>query len=168
MSLCERMPYGRMLQSEDMKNYLPKRISNSHKGTYGRAGIVAGSVQMGGAVVLCSAAAMRTGVGYTKVITAAENRELLLSTLPEILFYPAENGKIPVESFSDCNAVAAGPGMGTDESAQRQIELLLEQEADYSLILDADAINILSLRDDFKEKLKGYAQKAEKRDIRSF
>lgn len=159
-SLCEKIPFGRMFEQEDMKAYLPKRISDSHKGTYGRAGIVAGSAQMGGAVVLCGTAAMRTGVGYTKVITAAENRELLLSTIPEVLFYPAEQGEIPVEKLSDCNAIAVGPGMGTDESAQKQVETLLDKEADASLVLDADAINILSKRDDLKEKLKLYAKKA--------
>ena len=165
-SLCGQPPYGRMLEREDIKVYLPKRIANSHKGTYGRAGIMAGSVQMGGAVALCSDAAMRTGVGYTKVMTAEENRNLLLSTRPEVLFYPVGEGRFPIEKFSDCNAIAAGPGMGTGKSAQKQIEALLDKEADCSLVLDADAINIMAERQDLKEKLKIYAKRVGEKGYR--
>ena len=127
---------------------------------------MAGSVQMGGAVALCSDAAMRTGVGYTKVMTAEENRNLLLSTRPEVLFYPVGEGRFPIEKFSDCNAIAAGPGMGTGKSAQKQIEALLDKEADCSLVLDADAINIMAERQDLKEKLKIYAKRVGEKGYR--
>lgn len=156
-ALLERMPYGRMLQKEDVKLYLPQRVNDSHKGTYGKAGIIAGSLQMGGAVILCSKAAMKAGVGYTKVITAKANREPLLAALPEALLYFSEGYSYPLEMLADCNALAVGPGIGTDRGAESLMEGVLEK-FNCSLVLDADGINILAKRKDLQDKLKNYTK----------
>lgn len=156
-ALSDRMTYGRMLQKADVNHYLPQRVNDSHKGTYGKAGIIAGSVQMGGAVILCSKGAMKTGVGYTKIITAKANREPLLAVLPEALLYFSEGYSYPLEMLADCNAVALGPGIGTDKRAESLMEGVLDQFK-CSLVLDADGINILAKRKDLQDKLKNYAK----------
>lgn len=204
-ALCENPPFGRMLDAGDIPSRLPARKNDSHKGTYGKAGVIAGSKQMGGAAILCGKAAMKTGVGYTKIITEKSNREPLLSALPEALLYLYEtdkdtrdfqidlntqenrnkqdsqsdlntqenqnkqdnrndcndhqSGRYQLESLIDCNAVAIGPGIGTGKEAEELLEAVLEAY-DCSLIVDADAINILAKRDDLKEKMKRYAKKA--------
>lgn len=157
-ALLEKMPYGRMFEKADVGKYLPERFNDSHKGTYGKAGIIAGSIQMGGAAVLCSKAAMRTGVGYTKVITAKANRELLLSALPEALLYCYEGYGYPLEMLEDCNALAVGPGIGTDRGAESLIEAVLDR-FQCSLVLDADGINVLAKRTELQDKLKLYASR---------
>ncbi|MBP3458689.1 MAG: NAD(P)H-hydrate dehydratase [Lachnospiraceae bacterium] len=162
MALYEKMPYGRMLQKADLNKYLPQRVNNSHKGTYGKAGVIAGSVQMGGAVILCSRAAMKMGVGYTKVITAKANREALLAAIPEALLYFFEGYSYPLEMLEDCNALAVGPGIGTDRGAESLIEAVLDR-FHCSLVLDADGINILAKRKDLQDKLKIYAKAAQEK-----
>lgn len=158
--LSEKMPIGQMLERQDITGILPARIPDSHKGNYGKAGVIAGSKQMGGAVILCSQAAMRMGVGYTKVMTAEENRDVLLSMLPEALIYTYQAETYAMTALADCQAIAVGPGIGTGQDAERVLEAVLEQ-TDCSLILDADAINILAKRTDFREKLREYAKRVD-------
>lgn len=161
-ALCEKRPFGRMLQTSDIAYHMPKRTADSHKGTYGKAGIIAGSEQMGGAAILCSRAAMKMGVGYTKVMTEKTNREPVLAALPEALLYLYENYQYPMDKLSDCDAIAIGPGIGTGRGSEGLLEAALEQYC-CSLVIDADGINILGMRDDLKEKLRQYTKKTEEK-----
>lgn len=153
-----RLPAGRMIKKEDM-SLLPVRIPDSHKGTYKKAGVIAGSEKMGGAAVLCSTAAMKTGVGYVKVMTHFSNRDLILSRTPEALVYIyGDYTTHPMERLRDCSAVAIGPGIGVSEEMKALMEGVFESY-DSTLILDADAINLLAKYPDLKEALKRYAAK---------
>lgn len=162
VSLCERPPFGRRLTAGDMPDCIPPRKNDSHKGTYKKAGVIAGSKQMGGAAILCGKAAMKTGVGYTKIITEQSNREPLLTVLPEALLYLYQTDDFPMEQLADCSAIAVGPGIGTDREGEALLEGALETY-DASLVVDADAVNLLAQRDDLKEALKRYVKKAEKK-----
>ena len=138
-----RSPMGRMPEKEDMA-LLPKRIPHSHKGTYKRAGIIAGSEKMGGAAVLCTAAAIKTGVGYVKVMSHFSNRDLILSRTPEALVHIyGDYTAHPTEMLRDCSAVAMGPGVGVSEETKGLLEAVFEK-CRSNLILDADAINLLA------------------------
>ena len=57
---------------EDVAEKLPKRARASHKGSYGKAAIVAGSVEYTGAAYLWAAACLRSGAGYTVLFTPSE------------------------------------------------------------------------------------------------
>lgn len=153
-----RLPVGRMTEKTDM-SLLPKRVPDSHKGTYKKAGVIAGSEKMGGAAVLCSRAAMKTGVGYVKVMSHFSNRDLVLSHTPEALMYIyGDYTAHPLEKLRDCSAVAMGPGIGVSEEMKELLEALFEKY-DSTLILDADAINLMAKYPSLKEGLKKYASK---------
>ncbi|MBQ8189739.1 MAG: NAD(P)H-hydrate dehydratase [Lachnospiraceae bacterium] len=159
------LPFGCYLEPSDIISLLPKRSADSHKGTYHRAGIIAGSDAIGGAVVLCASATMRTGVGYTKVLTAKANRIPLLKHSPEALIYAYddldEQMNSSINELMDCTAVAIGPGLGLTEHTARLLDLVLEQY-DGNLILDADALTIMANHSDLFEKCKKYSQDARK------
>lgn len=161
--LCEELPFGRFLEKKDIVSMLPRRSADSHKGTYKKTGIVAGSDTIGGAVVLSTSAAMRTGVGYTKVLTAESNRVPILKHSPEALIYTYDGDKTNMDSgvkdLMDCAAVAVGPGLGTGQHATYLLEQILEQY-DGNLILDADALTILSESEALFEKCRNYAKNA--------
>jgi NAD(P)H-hydrate epimerase len=53
---------------------LPKRRGNSHKGTYGKVLVIAGSEKISGAAYLAAAGAYRIGAGLVKVYTPKENK----------------------------------------------------------------------------------------------
>lgn len=153
-----RLPMGRMPEKEDMA-LLPERIPDSHKGTYKKAGIIAGSEKMGGAAVLCTAAAIKTGVGYVKVMSHFSNRDLILSRTPEALVHIyGDYTAHPMEMLRECSAVAMGPGMGVSEDTKELLEAVFEK-CQSSLILDADAINLMAKYPSLKEQLKEYASK---------
>lgn len=167
-ALCENPPFGRMFCPEDIPTSLPARKDDSHKGTYKKAGVIAGSKQMGGAVILCGSAAMKMGVGYTRIITEQSNRDPLLTALPEALLYLYEDGQTDsnygclIEKLADCSAVAIGPGIGTNPQAEGLFRSLLDAYGG-SLVIDADAVNILAGKEYLREKLKDYAKAAAKK-----
>jgi hydroxyethylthiazole kinase-like uncharacterized protein yjeF len=110
----------------------------SHKGNNGYLLVVAGFKNYGGAAILTSKAAMRTGCGYVAAHTHSETKTALLSSLPECLFIEDIKLKIPEKT----NAIAIGPGLGTDSSAMKILELILSQKK--PLVIDADALNLIS------------------------
>ena len=161
--LCDDMPYGRCLEAEDIPGLLPQRYADSHKGTYKKAGIIAGSDEIGGAVILSGKAAMRTGVGYTKILTTGLNRTPILKHCPEALVFLYDNpDKTIVQSVSDvldCETVAIGPGLGTGKVAAQLLEQLLEQY-NGNLVIDADGLNLLHKHPELFEKCRKYTKKA--------
>lgn len=160
--LFDDMPYGRCLDISDIPEMLPKRYADSHKGTYKKAGIIAGSNEIGGAAVLSAKAAMRTGVGYTKVLTTGSNRTPILKHSPEALIFLYDNPDRTiaqsVTDILDCETVAIGPGLGTTDTAAQLLDQLLEQY-DGNLVIDADGLNLLYQHSELFEKCRKYTQK---------
>ena len=62
-------PTVKELSFEDIKNNIPKRKENSHKGDHGKLLIIAGDEGYGGAGTLASEAAIKTGAGLVKLLT---------------------------------------------------------------------------------------------------
>jgi len=142
------------LEKKDVIPFLPERKKFSHKGTYGHTLIVAGSVGMAGAAVLSARAAIRSGAGLVSVHSAAANRIILQTKVPEALFESdtEDNFISELKNLQKYNALAIGPGIGTHEPTA---ELLLHilPNIKQPLVLDADALNILSKRKLLLEKL---------------
>lgn len=137
---------------------LPKRVAYSNKGTYGKALIIAGSVNMAGAAYLAAYAAYKTGCGLVRIVTPKENREILQSLLPEAILttYEAQNLELEIieEAISWADVIDIGPGLGKSETAQKILKLVLEKR-NCPLVIDADAINIMAKHQEFwKENMK--------------
>ena len=139
-------------EPEDL-SLLPDRPAYSHKGTFGRVLVIAGSKGMSGAAFLSAKAAYRMGAGLVKVLTSEANRTIIQSLLPEALFasydeidYSEESGRSRLlEDLSWASAVVIGPGLGKGDLAFWLLDIVLT-EARVPVIVDADAINILSER----------------------
>ncbi|MEY8759236.1 NAD(P)H-hydrate dehydratase [Chryseobacterium tongliaoense] len=115
----------------------------SHKGTYGKATIIAGSYGKMGAAVLSTRAALKTGAGLTFTLAPECGYEILQTSCPEAMF--VEGGEKYIRNFEidESSACGIGPGLGTDPETGKN---LLQFLKDYAkpLILDADALNIIS------------------------
>jgi hydroxyethylthiazole kinase-like uncharacterized protein yjeF len=113
---------------------LPERPLDSHKGTYGTAVIVAGSVNYTGAAVLAAEAAYRAGAGLVTLAIPALLHNALARQLPEAtwVLLPHEMGVIS-ESASEAlakklehaTALLIGPGLGTEETTKLFVENLI-------------------------------------------
>lgn len=125
----------------------PKRLPAGNKGTFGKLLVAAGSKDMSGASLLCAESAYRVGAGMVKVAAPESNRMILQIALPEALLLTYDENHIPAEKLREAwkwsDGIVAGPGMGKGEAAREVLRQLLE-EADRSLILDADALNLLA------------------------
>jgi ADP-dependent NAD(P)H-hydrate dehydratase / NAD(P)H-hydrate epimerase len=135
---------------QDLKR-LPKRSAHSHKGTYGKVLIIAGSKGMSGAAYLSARAAYRSGVGLVKILSSRHNRVILQTQLPEALFAAYDEEELDADLreqqlLSDiawASAIVVGPGLGLSKESEHLVETVLSN-AKVPIILDADALNLLS------------------------
>lgn len=111
------------------------RRRNTHKGNYGDALVIGGGAGMIGAALLAARAALVLGAGrvYVDCIGAPEFR--VDPGQPELMFRP-------YASIENPHAIVIGCGLGQSDAARRALQWALDSEA--SLIIDADALNLLS------------------------
>lgn len=123
-----------------LRHLLPLRDFDTHKGTYGRIGIVAGSSGYLGAARLCSAAAVHAGGGLVTLYALPESYDRLsLLTVPEVMVKKVESyGRVLEEPL---DVLAVGPGLGRNhDGAIRE----LVEKARVPCVVDADALNAVS------------------------
>jgi len=135
---------------------LPPRPENSHKGTFGKVLVIAGSPGMSGAACLAGMGALRGGAGLV-FLAIPESIQAIVSTVnPCYLTIPLpidQQGHLSKESeaqFIDqihgFDAVSIGPGCGQHPWIQNLV-LQLYTELKQPLIVDADALNALAASD---------------------
>jgi NAD(P)H-hydrate epimerase len=142
-----------LITSECVRRLLPFRPASAHKGTYGHAGIIAGSVGKSGAAAMTATAALRVGTGLVTVATPTSVNPVLEAKLLEAMTVPmpetdaktlASSGLEQLASFANArSAVAIGPGLTTHPDTTVLIRGLLRR-LDKPFVLDADGLNALS------------------------
>lgn len=124
---------------------LEKPRADAHKGDFGHALTVAGSVDKPGAGILSSFAVLRAGAGLCTTAVCYENRTAVVTAHPEImtLVYKGKEDLLPM--LKPFDAIMAGPGMGDMGNNRETFEIVsqLLQQAEVPLMLDADALNAL-------------------------
>lgn len=121
---------------------LPSRAAVTHKNAVGAVAIVAGSA-MPGAALLAARSAFRCGAGLVRVCASFRAREIV-AEVPEAIFVDARDGDAVCAAIEQSDAVALGPGIGTDEEAVAQVEAALAARADRPAVIDADALTLLA------------------------
>jgi ADP-dependent NAD(P)H-hydrate dehydratase / NAD(P)H-hydrate epimerase len=129
-------------QPEDIRSILKKRSRHAHKGSFGKVLLVAGSADMTGAAILASRGALRSGAGLVFLRTPAKAAPIIQMAVPEVLVQPMEADPL-FSGNSHFSVIGIGPGLGTESFASNYLKCLL-QKNNSQLVLDADALNILS------------------------
>lgn len=134
-----------LIEKDDIQFIIKPRSRFGHKGTYGHALLMCGSKGKMGAAVLASRACLRSGAGLVSAYVPACGYEIIQTTVPESMTMVSETkdylSKLPdIEPFS---AIGIGPGTGKAEETANLLKLLIQQSK-VPLVLDADALNILS------------------------
>ena len=137
------------LERSEIQAIIKPRPKFSHKGTFGHLLLLAGRKGMAGAAVLSAKAALRSGAGLVSVHSAESNRIIVQSCIPEAIFQADNNKNIITEcvDIESYNAIAVGPGLGTKAETTKMLKLLLET-GHQPIVLDADALNIISTNKD--------------------
>lgn len=144
-----------LLASDTIFSMLPERRPSAHKGTFGHAGIIAGSVGKTGAAALAAQAALRVGAGLVTVATPSSVNDVLESKLLEAMTMPlpetkartlARSGLDRILAFVQARtAIAIGPGLSTHHETVELVQSLMKH-LDRPSVLDADALNALAGR----------------------
>ena len=130
---------------DDVRPMLVKRRKFDHKGVFGHALLIAGSIGKAGAATLASAAALRAGAGLVTVHAPVSGVFPVQAALPEAMVSPDPGAEYvtTVPDLSGYDAIGAGPGLGTDPDTCIMLGELLEKVT-VPLLLDADALNIIA------------------------
>ncbi|MBW6534407.1 MAG: NAD(P)H-hydrate dehydratase [Mariniphaga sp.] len=133
------------IEKRDVKEMIPARSKFAHKGTFGHALLIAGSYGKMGASVLASKACLRSGVGLLTAHVPHFGYSIIQTAVPEAMVNIDDHDSIftGVPDLSPFSAIGAGPGIGMKSNTKKALKELLEK-AKVPLVLDADALNILS------------------------
>lgn len=137
-----------------------RRRKDGHKGSFGKVLLVAGSVEAPGAALLAGEAVLRSGAGMLRIVSCGENRELILTKLPEAMYQELGSGTDWEKMLGWCDAVVVGPGIGVGdlakESLKKIVDLLGEKYRDRPLVLDADGLNLVAGSKALSREIRAY------------
>jgi ADP-dependent NAD(P)H-hydrate dehydratase / NAD(P)H-hydrate epimerase len=151
-----------LAQKSNLLRSFEKRQKDSHKGTYGHLFIIAGSLGKTGAAVMAAKAALRTGAGLVTVGTprsclpmvARGTVELMTEPLPETAEKTISAEALPqaLALLKGKDALLIGPGISTQSGTAGFFARLLP-EVKLPVVIDADGLNILSLKPELLKRL---------------
>lgn len=123
-----------------VRDCLPVRDRNGHKGTFGKVHILAGCVGFTGAPAFASAATVRTGSGLVFLSVPREIWPVLAVKCQEAMPSPVPPFPVLLEKMNSSDGVLIGPGLGRSRKTDVRTLRLIEQ-VQPPLVLDADGIN---------------------------
>ncbi len=145
-----------LIDAEWVRSVLPPRPLQGNKGNFGKALIIAGSINYIGAAYLACSGALRVGTGLVTLATATTLQPILASKLTEVTYLPlpeAQRGtispsaaKLVHQNLSSYNTLLLGCGLGQSRATMEFVEdtLLKARSIPLPLVLDADALNTLA------------------------
>jgi len=164
-----------------VREWLPPRPPDAHKGAFGKALIAAGSVNYTGAAYLAGAAATRAGAGLVTLALPSAIHTAVAARLAEAtyLLLPHELGVIAAPAahvlakrMGEYDALLFGPGLGQERGTAAFVEALLgggggrkrlgfvggvdsgaSSVSLLPLVVDADGLNIVAGMDDWPRRL---------------
>lgn len=143
-----------ILGEEVIRPIIKPRKRFAHKGSFGHGLLIAGSYGMAGASILSAKACLRSGIGLLTVHTPIHNHDILQISVPEAIVQTDIHERYFAQptDLSRYKAIAIGPGLGQEEdTALAMMEQI--QGSNLPIILDADAINILSTHRNWLSRL---------------
>ncbi len=132
-----------LLIPQELRGLLPRRLSQSYKGSYGKGLIIAGSLGMTGAAALTSMACLKSGAGLTYLSTFTDCIPMLTGVVPpEVMIRDLFSGEL-FQLIQSCNAIAIGPGLGQSQESLSAFSYLLDH-VQRPILIDADGLNLLA------------------------
>ena len=153
--LGDKRPLIQLAVSEWIREVLPERPADSHKGTYGTILTIAGSLGMMGATLLASESALRVGGGLSllavphSLLSQLPPKEVIYRALPE-----TEGNSISLKALDKLDddlekatAIILGPGISTEKETVQFVQKFVSEKLaalKKPCVIDADALNALS------------------------
>jgi len=136
---------------DDVKGLIKSYSTFDHKGSHGKALMIAGSYGKMGACILATRAALRSGIGLITVNAPKSGYHILQVSVPEAMVVMDVEDKVwsanPLIDFDLIDAVGIGPGLGLDPITCEAFLKILKSGK--PLVIDADGLNIMSEHPDW-------------------
>ncbi|MCR4402101.1 MAG: NAD(P)H-hydrate dehydratase [Firmicutes bacterium] len=139
--------------ADDVRRCLPVRDPDSHKGSFGKVLVVAGSQGMAGAATLTSLAALRSGAGLVTLAVPKSLQDIVHSRFTEVItraLPETESGSVSLQAqalldgiLRGVEALAIGPGLSMhSETAQLVRNVVMTTSV--PAVIDADGLNAVA------------------------
>lgn len=135
--------YVRLIEPSHFYSMLGKREIDAHKGSYGHALTICGSIDKPGAGILSSFAVLKAGAGLCTAAVPYENRSIPVSAHPELMTLIINSPDDLLKSLKEFDTFLIGPGLGKNENTTRIVEMIIEKSS-VPIVLDADALNCIA------------------------
>lgn len=139
---------------EYIKNILPKRPQNGHKGIFGHVLNIAGSGFYVGAAYFSSIVPLKVGCGKVTLASVEQVLNSVSALSPDIILKPVAKGKtIPekalkqiASSLSDFSVISIGCGLSNEKTTCKFFKNFIKilPKINKPIVIDADGLNILS------------------------
>lgn len=130
------------ITKDEVSSLFPSRPRATHKGRNGHVLVIGGNKGMIGAARMAGEAALRSGAGLVTVATRPEHVAAIVSARPELMCHGVDNKQQLKPLLNAATCIAIGPGLGQDAWAEELLSAALETSK--PLVIDADALNLLS------------------------
>lgn len=141
VAVAVRVANNNLNVPDELKHLLERRDKNSHKGTYGRVGVVAGQRGMLGSAYLSSSAAFKTGAGLVYVVVEDGIFDAMSIKATEQIVKTFEDIDAEIEFLKTMDVVLIGPGIKNNERYRTLLQKILDM--DKRVVVDATAFDIL-------------------------
>jgi len=129
----------------DIKNMVPQRVSHSHKGTYGKVLLIAGSEGKVGAALLTGKALLKSGCGLLTVMSYKKVCDAINSSLYEAMTieFNEDNYRDVADKadFDSYDLIVLGCGLGRNRTTESLMIKALQSKK--TVVLDADGLYFL-------------------------
>ncbi len=134
------------VDKNSIRSIIKRRDRFSHKGDYGHALLMAGSYGKMGAAILAARGCLNSGAGLFTVHVPHYGYQIMQTAVPEAMV-SVDRSDILISEFPELemfNAIGVGPGIGKKPNTQKVMKNLLLAVGIKPMVLDADALNIIS------------------------
>lgn len=138
----EIAPSCEIINRQACQSVIPRRQRTAHKGHHGHVLLVGGNYGMPGAIIMAAEAAMYSGAGLVSVATREEHLNTLSIRRPEVMAHAVHDASVLKKLVKGKDVIVIGPGLGRDDWALSLLKEVLV--ADCALVMDADALNLIS------------------------
>lgn len=146
-------PTTHYITKNDVIPLYKSRNKWSHKGAFGHSLIIGGSFGKIGAVTLATKAALKIGSGLVSAYLPKCGYQILQISVPEAMVEVDSEKLLTYYNFkTKPTVIGIGPGMGTADKTIIGFEAFLKENKT-QLVIDADAINILSKKESLLQYL---------------
>lgn len=146
-------PAYHIVIKEEVIRLYRHRTKWEHKGNFGHSLLIGGSFGKIGAISLASNAALSIGSGLVTAFIPKCGYNIIQTAIPEVMVEVDQENYISYFNYkTKPTCIGIGPGLGTHEKTIEGFKKFLK-ENELPLIIDADAINIISQNKELLEFL---------------